>query len=115
MYTTTQGDLQYGTPKSGLELVRRIGEQVARAPEKGVTVEVITHDPYTNVIGVVTAVGGKYDDILLTVEPTKQESKPERVNRLAAIIREVDGNHDLGAAALAEALIERGVLPTRDW
>lgn len=31
------------------------------------------------------------------------------INRLAALIREVDGNHDLGAAALAEALIEKGV------
>jgi hypothetical protein len=28
-------------------------------------------------------------------------------NRLAAIIREVDGNHDKGAAALAEAILER--------
>lgn len=28
---------------------------------------------------------------------------------VAAIIREVDGNHELGAAALAEALVNRGV------
>lgn len=31
------------------------------------------------------------------------------VNALAAIIREVDGNHALGAAVLAERLVERGV------
>lgn len=31
------------------------------------------------------------------------------VTRLAALIREVDGGHSLGAAALAEALIDRGV------
>ena len=29
------------------------------------------------------------------------------VERLAALIREVDGNHDLGAAALAEAILAR--------
>lgn len=115
MYATTQGDLQYGTPKGALEVFHRLGEVLVGDPTKGITVEVITHDPYTNVIGVVTAVGGKYDDVLLTVEPTKQEPQSARINRPAAIIREVDGNHDLGAAALAEALIERGVLPTRDW
>jgi hypothetical protein len=32
----------------------------------------------------------------------------EPVTALAADIRAVDGNHDLGASALAEALIERG-------
>lgn len=31
------------------------------------------------------------------------------IDRLAALIREVDGNHTLGASALAEALTERGV------
>jgi len=29
------------------------------------------------------------------------------VDELAAIIREVDGNHDLGTGALAEAILER--------
>lgn len=32
------------------------------------------------------------------------------VDRLAALIREVDGNHDLGADALAEALVAKGVV-----
>lgn len=32
----------------------------------------------------------------------------ELVNRLAADIREVDGDHKLGAAELAEALVEKG-------
>lgn len=31
------------------------------------------------------------------------------ISALAAMIREVDGSHSLGAAALAEALFERGV------
>ena len=33
----------------------------------------------------------------------------DEAQRLAALIREVDGNHDLGAAALADALLARGV------
>lgn len=33
----------------------------------------------------------------------------QMVERLAALIREVDGGHSLGAAALAEALVKRGV------
>lgn len=37
------------------------------------------------------------------------EARTEDVARLAALIREVDGDHSLGAAALAEALIDRGV------
>ncbi|MBE5502482.1 Uncharacterised protein [Mycobacteroides abscessus subsp. massiliense] len=32
-----------------------------------------------------------------------------QIETLAARIREVDGRHDLGAAALAEALVDRGV------
>lgn len=35
----------------------------------------------------------------------------EAVERLAALIREVDGDHSLGAAALAEALLARVALP----
>lgn len=35
--------------------------------------------------------------------------RSEEITRLAALIREVDGNHSLGAAALAEALTDRGV------
>jgi hypothetical protein len=31
--------------------------------------------------------------------------KEEQILRLAAIIREVDGNHSLGAGALAEAIL----------
>lgn len=31
------------------------------------------------------------------------------IEHLAAVIREVDGRHQLGAAALAEALVDRGV------
>lgn len=34
------------------------------------------------------------------------------VDRLAQIIREVDGNHDLGAGALAEAIVARLTPPT---
>lgn len=33
----------------------------------------------------------------------------DQIGRLAALIREVDGSHSMGAAALAEALVERGV------
>lgn len=33
----------------------------------------------------------------------------EVIETVAAMIREVDGNHELGAAALAEALVNRGV------
>lgn len=33
----------------------------------------------------------------------------DQVGRLGALIREVDGSHSMGAAALAEALFERGV------
>ena len=36
-------------------------------------------------------------------------SKPRQVERLAALIREVDGGHTLAAAELAEALVSRGV------
>lgn len=35
-------------------------------------------------------------------------AKKARVDALAADIREVDGKHDLGAAALAEALVDKG-------
>lgn len=34
---------------------------------------------------------------------------PRQIEALAALIREVDSSHDLGAAALAEALVGRGV------
>ena len=37
--------------------------------------------------------------------PAPEEPETEHVLRLAAIIREVDGRHDLGAAALAEAIL----------
>jgi len=37
---------------------------------------------------------------------TKQPSDAEQVLRLAAIIREVDGNHSKGAAALAESILD---------
>ena len=33
----------------------------------------------------------------------------ELITRVAALIRDVDGGHTLGAAQLAEALVERGV------
>ncbi|SKY96894.1 Uncharacterised protein [Mycobacteroides abscessus subsp. bolletii] len=33
----------------------------------------------------------------------------QMVERLAALIREVDGDHSLGPAALAEELVKRGV------
>lgn len=36
-------------------------------------------------------------------------ANPRQIETLAALIREVDGKHSLGAAALAEALAARGV------
>lgn len=36
------------------------------------------------------------------------------VTALAEIIRRVDGSHTLGAAALAEALVENGVTLTKE-
>jgi hypothetical protein len=112
---------QYGPPISADDLAAKVTsvkaslEPMGPDHRPGVTVEVITSDPYTNVLGVVTAVGFKYGDVLLTVEPKAPPPRSTRVSQLAAIIRAVDGNHDLGAAALAEALIDKGVLPTRDW
>lgn len=44
-------------------------------------------------------------DPRVTATPAPEEPKTERVLRLAAIIREVDGKHDLSAAALAEAIL----------
>lgn len=37
------------------------------------------------------------------------------INELAGLIREVDGDHTLGAAELAEALIDRGVSFRSSW
>lgn len=37
------------------------------------------------------------------------EIRSEDIAGLAALIREVDGDHSLGAAALAEVLVDRGV------
>ena len=37
------------------------------------------------------------------------EFDPAEINEIAAIIRFVDGNHSLGAGALAEALYLKGV------
>lgn len=39
----------------------------------------------------------------------KMSANVELITTLAALIREVDGSHSLGAAELAEALAERGV------
>jgi hypothetical protein len=41
----------------------------------------------------------------LTTTPAPEEPEAERVLRLAEIVREVDGKHELGAAALAEAIL----------
>ncbi|WP_162625569.1 hypothetical protein [Mycolicibacterium llatzerense] len=40
---------------------------------------------------------------------TPAELREADIARLAAVIREVDGDHSMGAAALAEALIDRGI------
>lgn len=51
-----------------------------------------------------------YDhDALLPLYTTPQPAKAQvpEVNELAQIIREVDGNHSLGAGALAEAIIDK--------
>lgn len=37
--------------------------------------------------------------------PAPTPNRPKQIDRLAAIIRDVDGNHDKGAAALAEAIL----------
>ncbi|WP_131722473.1 hypothetical protein [Mycolicibacterium conceptionense] len=37
------------------------------------------------------------------------DAEPSLVDTLAALLREVDGSHSLGAAALAEELVKRGV------
>lgn len=37
------------------------------------------------------------------------EIRSEDIAALAALVREVDGDHKLGAVALAEALVDRGV------
>jgi hypothetical protein len=70
---------------------------------------------------------GFYRDALcntsIVADVSAQKHRPERrrckrcfpvsdsaeIDALAALIREVDGNHDLGAGALAEALHARGV------
>ncbi len=52
-------------------------------------------------------------------QPASVATAPQRsavapadlIGRLAALIREVDGSHSMRAAALAEALVERGVRP----
>lgn len=36
-------------------------------------------------------------------------ARVDSIDKLAALIREVDGNHDKGAGELAEALVDRGV------
>ncbi len=46
---------------------------------------------------------------LTTLIRTNYTDSVDEINTLAALIREIDGNHTLGAAALAEALINRGV------
>lgn len=40
----------------------------------------------------------------------EQEYTPNEVDRLAQIIRIADGNHDMGAGALAEAIADSGFL-----
>ena len=44
-------------------------------------------------------------DPRVATTPAPEEPDVERVLRLAAIIRKVDGKHDLGAAALTEAIL----------
>lgn len=46
-------------------------------------------------------------DITRPLRPLVVIDPEEDVDRLSNIIREVDGNHDLGAGALAEAILER--------
>lgn len=46
-------------------------------------------------------------DITQPLRPLVVIDPEEDVDRLSNIIREVDGNHDLGAGALAEAILER--------
>lgn len=42
----------------------------------------------------------------------RHDHDAEVVGTVAAVIREVDGSHELGAAALAKALVNRGVTIT---
>lgn len=46
----------------------------------------------------------------LALSAKTDEITPERIDRLVQAIRRVDGNHDLGAAALAEALLSDGAV-----
>jgi hypothetical protein len=49
--------------------------------------------------------GGPDPRVAATASPGLPELEAMRILRLAEIIREVDGKHDLGAAALAEAIL----------
>lgn len=65
-------------------------------------------DPQTPVCKRCIAIAGP----MLKHDPqgnTRGTEPVDEINALAALIREIDGNHTLGAAALAEALVNRGV------
>jgi hypothetical protein len=96
--------------------VERVAQSLQdRTKTPGVSVELLTDDPYTNTLAQVTAVGFKHGDVLLTIKPRPEHGEHEMVLALAKLIREVDGNHDLGAARLAQALVSKGVLATSVW
>lgn len=101
--------------------VTRVAESLRNDDRKdvpGVSVELETQSPYTNTLARVTAVGTKYGDALLTITPTPAKSEGEMVLHLTDLIRQVTNNVPdpaLGAYALAEALVRRGVIPTSAW
>ena len=57
--------------------------------------------------------GMKKDDCEYWLPVNKEYEKDDKevdVNELSNIIREIDGNHDLGAGAIAEKLLDRLVM-----
>lgn len=117
MYSTDLGAFQHGVPKTALELLHDVvlGLKNRADLEAHITVEFVTDTPHTNVVGVVTAVGGKEEDILLTVEPVMQPSLAENTEQLVGHLRALVGDvlQPVVLQALAVGLLDRGVLPTR--
>lgn len=112
--------LQYGPPKAAGEVLQRIADCAesiqtnGTSDDPGVAVEVITTHPYTSTLGVVTAVGSKFGDVLLTIEPQNQWTHVERVDLVEKALR-AGGLNAANTRGLAAFLVDAGVLPTRDF
>lgn len=111
---------QHGPKLDYVEVMTRMHEVAAHMPDgpvaPGIVVELCTMDPYTVIDAVVTAVGFKDGDVLLTVEPVDQ---PTEAERLAIMMEVLEGEGfctlevDLSCPEMAARLLDRGVLPTR--